>query len=94
MTDERTTITRDDAGNSHSTTTIVSDDRRSGGSGMWLIGILVLAALGAIAYFVAQGTAAETAKDNAIGDAAAQVGSAAEQVGETVENVGNSVADE
>jgi len=93
MTEERITETHDQAGNTH--TTIVRDNsedaRSSSGGGKWVLAVvLVLAALAAV-FFLSQGQGAEIAKDNAIGDAAAQVGDAAQQVGNAVEDVADDV---
>ena len=95
MSEERTTITTDQAGNTHShTTTYVRDEapRRSGG-GTWAIALMLLIALLIGGYFVTQMSGAEVAKDNAVADAASSVSGAADQVGDTVQQVGDSVTD-
>lgn len=82
MTEERITETETPSGNTHTTHTVVTDDgaRRGGGSG-WLIAlVLILVAIAGI-YFVSQQTGAETAKDNAVAEAANSVSDAATQVG-------------
>ncbi|MXO87214.1 hypothetical protein [Alteraurantiacibacter aestuarii] len=91
MTEERITETHDQAGNTH--TTIVRDTPQSssGGAGKWIVILIVLMAVVAAAYFIAQGSGAEIAKDNAIGEAAGQVGEAAQQVGNAVEDVADNV---
>ena len=96
MSEERTTITTDEAGNTHShTTTYVRDEapRRSGG-GVWAIALVLLVALLIGGYFVTQTGGAEVAKDNAVADAANSVSGAADQVGDTVKQVGDSVTSE
>ena len=93
MSEERTTITTDQAGNTHShTTTYVRDEapRRSGG-GVWVIALMLFVALAIGGYFVTQVSGAEMAKDNAVADAASSVGGAADQIGDTVQQVGDSV---
>lgn len=88
MTEERITETETPSGNIHTTHTVVTDDgaRRGGGSG-WLIAlVLVLVAVAGI-YFVSQQTGAETAKDNAVAEAANSVSDAATQVGDAAKDV-------
>ncbi|WP_137680277.1 hypothetical protein [Aurantiacibacter suaedae] len=96
MSEERTTITTDEAGNTHShTTTYVRDDApRSSSSGVWVIAVLVLAALLIGGLFLTQMSNAEVAKDNAVAEAANSVSGAADQVGDTVKQVGDSVTNE
>lgn len=94
MTEERITETRDPEGNTHTSTTIVRDSgetTRGGGGAKWLLLIVLLVAVVGAIYVFSQGTGAEIAKDNAIGDAAGQVGDAAQQVGTAVEDVANDV---
>lgn len=94
MTEERITETETPSGNIHTTHTVVHDDgaRRGGGSG-WLIAlVLVLVAVVAI-YFVSQQTGAETAKDNAVAEAADSVSDAANQVGDAAQNAGEAAKD-
>lgn len=87
MTEERITETETPSGNVHTTHTVVHDDARRGGSG-WLIAlVLVILAVAAI-YFISQRSGAETAKDNAVAEAAESVGDAASQVGEAAQNAG------
>lgn len=87
MTEERITETETPAGNTHTTHTVIHDDgaRRGGGSG-WLIAlVLVLVAVAGI-YFVSQQSGSETAKDNAVAQAASEVGDAASQVGDAAQD--------
>ena len=93
MTEERTTITTDQTGNTHShTTTYVRDDApRSSGGGKWALVLVLVVALLVGGYFMTQMSGAEVAKDNAVADAAGSVGGAADQIGDTVEQVGDSI---
>ena len=95
MSEERTTITTDEAGNTHShTTSYVREDapRRSGG-GIWVIALMLLVALVVGGYFISQTSSAEMAKDNAVADAANSVSGAADQIGDSVQQVGDSVTE-
>lgn len=94
MTEERITETTDEAGNTHTTHTVVSDrEHRSGGGTPWgLIVILLVLAIGAFVIF-SQMSGAEVAKDNAVADAAGEVGDAAGQVGDAAQNAGDAVQD-
>ncbi len=85
MTEERITETRTPSGDTHTTHTVVTDDRgRSGGGAKW--GLLLLVALAAVAAFLifSQMSGAEVAKDNAVAAAANSVGAAAENVSDAV----------
>jgi flagellar basal body-associated protein FliL len=93
MTEERISQTRTPEGNTHTTTTIVSDGKNSGGSSKFVI-LLILVFLAAGALFVfSQMSDSETAKDAAVGEAAQNVGKAAEQVGDAAEDAIDEVAD-
>jgi len=86
MTEERITESRTPEGNTHTTTTIVTDGQNAGGGAKW-IGLLVLVLLAAAALYVfSQMSNSESAKDAAVGEAAQKVGNAAEQVGDAAEN--------
>ncbi|MEN7537646.1 hypothetical protein [Aurantiacibacter flavus] len=95
MSEERTTITTDEAGNTHShTTTYLREDApRSSGGGVWAIALMLLVALLIGGYFVTQMSGAEVTKDNAVANAADSVSGAADQVGDTVKQVGDSVTE-
>lgn len=85
MTEERITETRTPEGNTHTTTTIVSDRPSSGGGTKW-VGLIVLVLIAVAALFVfSQMSDSEASKDAAVGEAAQQVGDAAEQVGAAAE---------
>ena len=91
MTEERITEHTDQAGNTHTTHTVVTEgERKSGGSTIWLIVLAVIAILVAV-YFFGNMSNSEMAKDAAIGDAAEQVGDAATQAGEAVEDAAERV---
>lgn len=85
MTEERSTETRTPEGNTHTHTTVVTDQPRSGGAFKWigLIVLLIVAAVAVLAF--TRMSDAEAIKDSAVADAAADVGDAAEQVGDAAE---------
>lgn len=66
-------------------TTTVIERRGSGATPVLLL--LVLVALGAIAYFLFVGNERESARDGAVGDAATAVEGAAKDVGEAARKV-------
>lgn len=92
MTEERITETQTPSGNTHTTHTIVTDDKKSGGSG-WLIVLIVLLAIGVAVWLFAQQSGAEVAKDNAVAGAASDVGEAAGQVGDAAQQAGDAVTE-
>lgn len=89
MTEERITETRTPTGETtHTHTTVITDERRSGGAGKWLLlVVLIVAAIAALFIFGQMGEA-EAAKDTAIADAAGDVGEAAGEIGEAAGQVG------
>jgi len=93
MTEERVTETTDQAGNTHTTRTVVTDGGEKSGGFPWAV--LALIAVVAIVGFVAfsQIGGAEIAKDNAVAEAANAVGEAAGQVGEAAQEAGDAVQD-
>ena len=93
MTEERITEVETPTGDTHTTHTIVTDGepRRGGGSG-WLIAIVLIVAVIAGIWFFSGMSNSETAKDNAIANAADNVGAAAEQAGNAVENAADNVS--
>jgi hypothetical protein len=91
MTEERITKVRDPDGETHTHTTVVTDERRSSG-GTWLIALIVLVALIVGIWAFTQMGGAEMAKDAAITDAANSVGDAANQVGDAAQDAADSVA--
>lgn len=81
MTEERSTETRTPEGNTHTHThtTVITDQPRSGGASKW-IGLVILLVLGVVAVLVfSRMTNSDTAKNNAVADAATSVGQAAEK---------------
>ena len=94
MTEERITEHTDEAGHTHTTHTIVSDNepRRGGGGATILLVLLAVVAIIVAVYFFSNMSNAEVAKDNAIGDAASEVGDAANQAGEAIEGAADRVA--
>ena len=64
MVEERITEVETPSGGTHTHTTVVSDQPRSGGGAMWLV-ILVLIVVAGVAVFYLSGmSGAEGAKDN------------------------------
>ena len=95
MAEERITETRDEAGNTHTTHTIVSDGaepRRSGGAGWVIALVLIVLAIGAFFLFSQQNNS-EIAANEAMTEAANNVGDAAGQVGDAAQNAGEAVQD-
>jgi hypothetical protein len=92
MTEERITRVETPSGDTHTHTTVVSDAPRSGGGGaMWVI-VLLLIVVAAVAVFYVSGmSGSETAKDNAVADAANNVGDAAQQVGDAAQDAANNL---
>lgn len=91
MTEERITETTDEAGNTRTTHTVVTDgETRSGGTN-WVLILLVLIVAVVGIFFLTQMNSAEVAKDNAIAGAANEVGEAANQVGEAAQGAGEAV---
>ena len=90
MVEERVTTVESPGGQAapvHTTTVVTDGERRSGSPG-WFVGIVVLLALIAGIYFFTGMSGSETAKDNAIANAANQVGAAANKAGTAVERAG------
>jgi uncharacterized protein HemX len=92
MVEERITRVETPAGDSHTHTTVVTDAPRSSGSGaMWVV-VLLLIVVAAIAVFYLSGmSGSETAKDNAVAEAAGDVGDAAQQVGDAAQDAANNL---
>ncbi|MCL9982896.1 MAG: hypothetical protein NBV60_07035 [Erythrobacter sp.] len=93
MTEERITETRTPDGNTHTNTTVITDQPRSGGGAKWVgLTILIVAAAIAILLFSKMNNS-EMAKDTAVADAAAEVGAAANQVGNAAEEAVDKIAE-
>ena len=92
MTEERIVETETPSGSTHTTHTVVTDEPRRGGTS-WVLILLVLIALVAGIWFFTQMSNSESAKDNAVANAASEVGEAAGQVGEAAQGAGEAVED-
>jgi hypothetical protein len=93
MTEERITETSTPEGNTHTHTTVITDQPSSGGGMKWF-GLLALIIVGAIAVLVfSQMSDAEVAKDTAVSEAATKVGEAAGQVGDAAEEAVDKVTE-
>lgn len=89
MADERITTYETPASTN---TTVIHEGPARSGSGMgWLFGIILLIAILAVVYFLAVRDDSQSAKDNAIANAATQVGTAAKQVGTAAETAADNV---
>ena len=77
--------------NGEQPTVIVNDTGRDSSGGSWLIAIVLLVALVAGVIIFTQMSGSESAKDNAIANAASQVGNAAQKAGNAAENAADSV---
>lgn len=95
MVEERVTTVESPAGQQSAPvhTTVITDDRSRGGSPGWFVGIVILLALIAGIYFFTGMSNSETAKDNAIANAASEVGTAANKAGTAVEQAGQAAKD-
>ena len=94
MTEERITEVETPTGDTHTTHTIVTDgEPRGGGGSGWLIALVLIVAVIAGIWFFSGMSNSESAKDNAVANAADNVGAAAKQVGNAAENAADSVTD-
>jgi hypothetical protein len=94
MAEERITEVETPTGNTHTHTTVITHEPRSGGGGAtWLIVLLLIVAVIVALFFFSGMSNSEVAKDNAVAEAANSVGNAAQDAGAAVEdaakNVGN-----
>lgn len=89
MADEHVTTTRTPDGGAQTT---IIHEHRSGGSG-WLIGLVLLLAVVIGVYFLAQSSGSESARDNAIANAAGEVGTAARKAGNAAQDAADSLKD-
>ena len=83
MTEERITTEGETTPTNH--TTIIHERRSSGGTGMIMAVVLIIAVIGGI-YLFSQSNQSEAAKDNAIAGAASDIGDAANKVGNAAED--------
>ncbi|MEO5605880.1 MAG: hypothetical protein ABIR02_09730 [Novosphingobium sp.] len=89
MAEERVTTYETPAGTN---TTVIHEGPPRRGSGMgWLFGIVLLIAVLAVVYLMAVRGDSQSAKDNAIANAATEVGTAAKKVGSAAENAANNL---
>jgi flagellar basal body-associated protein FliL len=72
-------------------TTIVETPSRSSGAG-WVIAIVLIVALVIGVMFFMQRSGSESAKDNAIANAASQVGDAAQKAGNAAQDAADNTA--
>lgn len=90
MVEERVTTYETPAG-SNTTTVIHEGPARSGNGAGWLFGIVLLIAVLAVVYLMATRNDADSAKDNAIANAATEVGTAAKKVGTAAEDAADNL---
>jgi len=89
MTEERITRVENPDGNTHTSTTIISDgEPRRSGAGTWFVLFVVLLAVLVGIWAFTQMGGAEMNKDNAVAEAADQVGAAAENIGDAAKDAG------
>ncbi len=86
MVEERITEVETPTGDTHTTHTVVTDGDRRGGGGGWLIAIVLIIAVIAGIWFFSGMSNSESAKDNAIANAADNVGEAPQQGANPAEN--------
>ena len=92
MAEERITEVETPTGDTHTTHTIVTDgEPRSGGGSGWLIAIVLIIAVIAGIWFFSGMSNSESAKDNAIANAADNVGTAAQKVGNAAQDAADNV---
>ena len=94
MTEERIVETRTPSGDTHTHTTVITDDRpSSGGGGKVFLGIVILLLAVVAIWAFTQFGSAEVAKDNAVADAASSVGNAADQVGNAAQDAADNIGE-
>ena len=91
MTEERITEVEGPSGTTHSHTVVINDEPKSSQISGWFVMFLVLLAVVLGVWAFSQMGGAETAKDNAIADAANKVGQAADSVGNAAESASEAV---
>ena len=94
MTEERIDKVEGADGSTNTTTTIIRDSEpQRSGSGMWVLLIVLLVAVGFGLWIFNGVSGSEIAKDDAVAEAAADVGNAARQAGDAVQDVADDVTD-
>lgn len=94
MTEERIDKVEQADGSTNTTTTIVRDSEpERGGSGRWVLIIVLLIAAGLGLWIFSGMSDSEMAKDDAVAEAAANVGNAAQQAGDAAQDVADDVTD-
>jgi len=93
MAEERITEVHTPEGNTHTHTTVIDDGRSSGGGAGWLIALVLIVALGIGVYFFTNMSNSQTAKDNAVAEAAKDVGNAASEVGDAAQSAAKKIGD-
>jgi flagellar basal body-associated protein FliL len=92
VVEERITEVETPSGDTHTTHTVVTDgEPRGGGGSGWLIAIVLIVAVIAGIWFFSGMSNSESAKDNAIANAAENVGDAAKQVGNAAQDAADNV---
>ncbi len=94
MVEERIVETRTPAGDTHTHTEIIRDApvERRGGAG-WAIFAVLIVALIVGALFLMNNNSSETAKDNAVAEAAGSVGDAAQSIGDAADKAADKIAE-
>lgn len=92
MAEERITEVETPTGNTHTHTTVVSDEGRGGGGATWIIVLLLVILAGVAIWYFSGVSGSEAAKDNAIAEAASDVGDAAQQAGNAAQEAADNVA--
>jgi len=92
MAEERVTEVETPSGNTHTHTTVVSDGGGRGGGATWLIVLLLVVIAGVAIWFFAGMSGSETAKDDAIAEAAGDVGDAAQKAGNAAQDAADNLS--
>lgn len=92
MVEERVTEVETPSGNTHTHTTVVSDGGGRGSGATWLIVLLLIVVAGVAIWFFSGMSGSETAKDNAIAEAAGDVGDAAQKAGDAAQDAADNLS--
>lgn len=87
------TVTNHPADNNGSTNTTVIREKSGSGAGIVMAVVLLIAVIGGI-YLFSRSSDSESAKDNAVAEAAKDVGNAASQVGKAAQTAADNAANE